>query len=45
VTGLNVKVSVFVLGLFVFKACILGWFSSITVFGFPKFLATFMKNR
>lgn len=44
VTGLNVKVSVFVLGLFVFIACILGWFSSITVFGFPIFLATFMKK-
>jgi hypothetical protein len=37
-------VSVFVLGLFVFIACILGWFSSITVFGFPIFLATFMKK-
>ena len=35
--GLNVKVSVFV-------ACLLGWFSSITVFGFPIFLATFMKK-
>jgi hypothetical protein len=44
VTGLNVKVSVFVLGLFVFIACILGWFSSINVFGFPIFLATFMKK-
>ena len=43
-TGLNVKVFVFVLGLFVFIACILGWFSSITVFGFPIFLATFMKK-
>ena len=42
--GLNVKVSVVVLGLFVFIACILGWFSSITVFGFPIFLATFMKK-
>jgi hypothetical protein len=29
VTGLNVKVSVFVLGLFVFIACILGWFSKL----------------
>jgi hypothetical protein len=28
----------------VFIACILGWFSSITVFGFPIFLATFMKK-
>ena len=37
VRGLNVKVSVFV-------ACLLGWFSSITVFGFPIFLATFMKK-
>jgi hypothetical protein len=44
VTGLNIKVSVFVLGLFVFITCILGWFSSITVFGFPIFLATFMKK-
>jgi hypothetical protein len=44
VIGLNVKVSVFVLGLFVFIACILGWFSLITVFGFPIFLATFMKK-
>jgi hypothetical protein len=31
-------------GLFVFIACILGWFSSINVFGFPIFLATFMKK-
>jgi hypothetical protein len=37
VRGLNVKVSVFV-------ACLLGWFSSITVFGFPIFLATLMKK-
>jgi hypothetical protein len=44
VRGLNVKVSVFVLGLVVFIASILGWFSSITVFGFPIFLATFMKK-